>query len=84
MTSSPESAVESIRESLQLDGADLHFQRVDDGVAHFRLDLDGVECLECVMPGDVIEQIVITALQKSGSDVHSVTLCDPRAKQQEK
>ena len=68
-----------LKETLQADGADLELDGVEDGVASVRLILGPEACLECIMPKDTIERILLTSLAKS-QPVTSVRLDDPRAR----
>lgn len=66
-----------LKEALQGDGADLELDSVEDGVASVRLILGPESCLECIMPKETIEQILLVSLSKTES-VTSVRLDDPR------
>lgn len=69
-----------LKEALKGDGADLELDRIEDGVASVRLILGPEACLECIMPKDTIEQILLTSLSKSEPVTH-VRLDDPRERQ---
>jgi hypothetical protein len=43
-----------------------------------RLVLDGVECLDCVMPRDYLEQLALKLLRSSRAGVQRVVIDDPR------
>lgn len=66
-----------LKETLQADGADLELDSVENGVASVRLILGPEACLECIMPKETIEQILLTSLSRS-EPVTSVRLDDPR------
>jgi Fe-S cluster biogenesis protein NfuA len=74
-----ESAVADLRPLVQGDGADLELRHVDESsrTVTIGLVLDGVECLECVMPPDFLHQIVTQAVtDKLGGA--TLVLEDPR------
>lgn len=71
-------ALEPIRQTLQLDGADLRPIDLESSVPHVALDLRGVSCLDCVMPKPTIEAIVLDALRSEVPGLGGVVLDDPR------
>jgi Fe-S cluster biogenesis protein NfuA len=74
-----ESALEELRPLVQGDGADLEVSSVDEAARSvtLRLSLDGVECLECVMPPEFLYDIVAGEMRKKVDGVQ-VVLDDPR------
>ncbi len=67
-------------ELVMYDGAAFELAGVD-GAAHsvsLRLRLDGVECLDCVMPRDFLEQLALNVLKPSLPDLVRVEIDDPR------
>ena len=64
---------------VQADGADLELRVVDEAGRQVTLGLvlDSVECLECVMPPEVLQLIVAQAMQDQLHGVQ-VVLEDPR------
>lgn len=68
----------SVREPLQADGADLALISYNDGVVSLRLVLDNVECMECILPKDHLEKVILSQLRNSVPGVQSVALEDPR------
>jgi hypothetical protein len=66
-----------LRQALQADGADLEMEGVTDGVATIRLILGPEACLECIMPKDTLEKMLLVSLRQA-DDVSSVDLLDPR------
>lgn len=71
-------AIEPLRQSLQLDGADIAVVRVDGSTAEFVLDLSNASCKECVLPKDMLEQALLLTIRKSVSGIAAVTVQDPR------
>jgi Fe-S cluster biogenesis protein NfuA len=70
--------LETIREVLRADSADVELLSYEDGTAHLRLIL-GHGCDECVMPRSVLEPMLLRHLQHSRPDIRRVILEDPRA-----
>jgi hypothetical protein len=74
-----ERAVADLRPLVQGDGADLELRAVDEASRTVRIGLvlDGVECLDCVMPPDFLHQVVSKAVtDKLGGA--TLVLEDPR------
>ncbi len=73
-------AVDETAEMLRGDGADLVLVHADPAGARIelRLDLSGVECLDCVVPPDLLEQMVTAELQRKVPGAFELVLDDPR------
>jgi hypothetical protein len=71
-------ALGDLQQALQADGADMQVEGLDAGVATIRLILGPDACLDCIMPKDVLEKILLASIRKSKPDVTAVTLIDPR------
>ena len=71
--------LKDLREALQLDGADLEVLGLEGGVARLRLVIGPETCLECLMPKEFIEQMILHDVQTVMPEVMRVTLDDPRA-----
>jgi Fe-S cluster biogenesis protein NfuA len=73
-------AVDETAALLRADGADLVLVDANPKTARIevRLELAGVECLECVVPPDMLAQIVTTDLQKRVRGEFELVLDDPR------
>lgn len=73
-------AVDETAELLRGDGADLVLVRADAdaGRIELRLDLADVECLDCVVPPDLLEQMVTAELHRKVSGAFELVLDDPR------
>jgi hypothetical protein len=50
----------------------------DDGTVSLKLILEGASCVECVMPKEFLEQIVLDMLMRAGHGVSAVAIDDPR------
>ena len=71
-------AVEQLREGFQADGADLELESLEDGVARVRLVVTDETCLECIVPGEILQTVLETSLRQSVPDLRAVVLDDPR------
>jgi Fe-S cluster biogenesis protein NfuA len=69
---------EELREILRIDGADLLVREVTPSSIGFDLELQGAECLECVMPRDLLEEIFMSRLQEVDPGIMKVEINDPR------
>jgi Fe-S cluster biogenesis protein NfuA len=75
-----EASVEEVQLLLRGDGADLHLVDVNAKTARItvRLDLDGVDCADCVLPPDLLSEMITAALQKRVLGEFEVRVDDPR------
>jgi Fe-S cluster biogenesis protein NfuA len=73
-----EAAIDDLRRSLQADGGDLLFQSIDNGVVRCRLILSPNACLECILPKDVLEQVITYSVQERDPSVVGAQLEHPR------
>lgn len=73
-----ETAVAELRQMLLLDGADLQFVSGGDTSVTFALDLDKVDCAECVLPSKMIETMLAQQLSDSIPQITKVVVNDPR------
>jgi len=66
---------------LRGDGADLVLVHVDPKTARIavRVDLSNVGCAECVLPPDLLEEMMRAALQKQLREEFELVVDDPRA-----
>jgi len=81
--SSPDSAallaaIEEVKELVQADGGDMLLASVDGGTAHLQLVVENSNCVECIMPREILEQITLDILQRSGAGIGAVAIDDPR------
>jgi hypothetical protein len=70
--------LEEARQLVQADGGDLQVDSTDDTTVSLRLILEGASCVECVMPREFLEQIVLDMLTRAGHVVSVVAIKDPR------
>lgn len=75
-----EAAVEEMGALLRLDGADLQMLQADPKTARIEvaLDLAGVECDDCVMPPELLEQMISDAVSRRVRGEFELVLRDPR------
>lgn len=71
-------ALQPLRESLQLDGADIELLGVDGGTAELALDVSNASCAECVLPRESLESVIVVALRKADPSIASARVRDPR------
>ena len=73
-----EPALDEARALVQADGGDMKLTGIDGSTLNIELILEGASCAECVMPREVLEQIVLDMVQQKVSAVSAVTIDDPR------
>jgi len=75
-----EAAVEEMAALLRLDGADLDMITADPKTARVEvaLDMSGVECEDCVMPTEMLEQMISDAVARRVREEFELVLRDPR------
>jgi hypothetical protein len=73
-------AVEELAGMMRADGAELSLVAADPKTARIEvtLDLAGVDCLECVLAPDFLEQMLTESLRKSVRGEFELVLHDPR------
>ncbi len=67
-----------LQQGLLADGAEVQVERLEGGVATIRLVLSPDACLECILPKDILEKILLVSIRKSEPSVTRVSLIDPR------
>ncbi len=73
-------AVEEMGALLRLDGADLRLVDADPKTDRIEiaLELEGVDCEECVMPPALLEQMISDAVSRCVRGEFELVLRDPR------
>jgi hypothetical protein len=73
-------AVEELAAMMRADGAKLSLVTADPKTARIEvsLDLDGVDCMDCVLAPDFLEQMLTESLRKSVRGEFELVLHDPR------
>jgi hypothetical protein len=75
-------ALQPLRESLLLDGADIELLGVHGGVAELALDVSNASCAECVLPRASLESVLVVALRKADPRIARAHVRDPREEEQ--
>lgn len=75
-----QSAVDEMRALMQADGADLVVKEIDVAAArvHLAVDLANVECLDCVVPPDMLRRVIGDAIAKKHPGELELLIDDPR------
>lgn len=75
-----QSAVDEMRALMQADGADLVVEELNVPAArlHLAVDLANVECLDCVVPPDMLRQVIQDAIAKKYAGELEILIDDPR------
>ena len=71
-------AVDEVKELVAADGGDMLLAGVDGTTAKLQLVVENSNCVECIMPREILEQITLDILQRGGAGIDSVTIDDPR------
>ncbi len=67
-----------LREGFQADGADLAVDEASDEVVRIRLVVTDETCFDCILPGDVLTQILETTVRGTFPDIERIEFSDPR------
>lgn len=73
-------AVEELGAVLRLDGADLHLVDANPKTARIevRLELEDANCEDCIMPPDLLEQMIGDAISRRVRGEFELIVRDPR------
>ena len=79
-TSEVAAAVDEVAGLLRLDGADLVLVAADAGLDRIdvRVVLDGVECLDCVLPPEQLRATIEQSIQRRAPGEYELRVDDPR------
>jgi Fe-S cluster biogenesis protein NfuA len=79
-TGAVDEAVDEMGALLRSDGADLTLVEANPKTARIelRLELEGAECAECVLPPDLLERMISEALSRRVPGEFELVLHDPR------
>ncbi len=74
-------AVEEMAQVLRADGGDLQLVSADPRLDRIevRVQLDGVECLDCVMPPAALQEIISASIARRSPGEFELVVVDPRA-----
>lgn len=73
-----DSVVEEFRLLLRQDGADAIVRSADESLVSLELVLDRVQCVDCVMPREYLEQLFEAMLAEESLTTSRVVMQDPR------
>lgn len=75
-----QSAVQEMQALMRADGADLVVKELNVPAArlHLVVDLANVECLDCVVPPDMLRQVIQDAITKKYAGELEILIDDPR------
>jgi hypothetical protein len=78
MSPGVEAAVAELNEIVRADGAQLRIASATATSLHLELDLSQSSCPECVVPKDLMLDIVTANLAAADPDIREIELYDPR------
>lgn len=75
-----QAAVDEMRKLMQADGADLTVKELNVPAArlHLAVDLANVECLDCVVPPDMLRRVISDAVAAKYPGELEILIDDPR------
>jgi hypothetical protein len=73
-----QAALAALNEILEVDGGRLVVESATPTSLGLRLDLSGSECPECVVPRELMLDILRANLASADPDIHHVEVDDPR------
>ena len=73
-------AVDELAELLRADGGDLVLVKADAALDRIevRLDLEGVSCLDCILPPDQLRQVLQDGIARRVPSEFELVVHDPR------
>jgi hypothetical protein len=73
-----QSVLDELNDIVRLDGAEFHVTSSATSVIELSLDLTNSTCPECVLPADLLLELLTARLAEADPDITKVTLHDPR------
>lgn len=73
-----EAVVAELNEIVRPDGAELLVREASERTVVLELDLSASTCPECVVPKDLMLEILRSNLARLAPDIHRIELHDPR------
>lgn len=73
-----EAAIAPMREAIQADGADLEVKGIDGSVAHIALVFGPEVCEDCILPKDMLQTMLLSAVKDTLPEISEIVLDDPR------
>ena len=73
-------AVDELAAIIRADGGDLVLVKADDAMdlVEVRLDLEGVSCLDCILPPDQLRQVLQEGIARRVPSEFELVVHDPR------
>ena len=75
---SVDAVIEELNEIVRPDGAVLHVREASPTALRLELDLSGSSCPECVVPKELMLEILVSRVALVDPDVRTIELDDPR------
>ncbi len=73
-----QSVLDELNDIVRLDGAEFHVTSAAGSVLELSLDLSNSECPECVLPAELLVDLLTTRLAEADPDITEIKLHDPR------
>lgn len=73
-----DAAIAALNEILRIDGGELRVQRATDTMLALELDLSNSSCPECVVPKQMMLDILRSNLATADPDIREIDVHDPR------
>jgi hypothetical protein len=73
-----QSVLDELNDIVRLDGAEFHVTSAAGSVIELSLDLSNSDCPECVLPAELLVDLLTTRLAEADPDITEVKLHDPR------
>jgi hypothetical protein len=71
-------AIDPLRVGLQADGADIELVSVAETAVVVKLVVGPETCLDCILPKELLETILLSAVQEKAPGIARIDLVDPR------
>ena len=73
-------AVEELAAIIRADGGDLVLEKADEAMdlVEVRLDLEGVSCLDCILPPEQLRQVLQEGIARRVPSEFELVVHDPR------
>jgi hypothetical protein len=73
-----QSVLDELNDIVRLDGAEFHVVASGGSLIELSLDLSNSECPECVLPAQLLIDLLTTRLAAADPDITDIRLHDPR------
>ena len=78
LSAAAQATLDELAAIVEPDGARLVVRDASSSTVTIELDLSASDCPECVLPKDLLTEILASRLRESDPDVRAVELIDPR------